>query len=191
MTTVQHLLCTIMNSIQVHHHPLVMLQLGNGISDDRPVKSLLALTALAHALNLRIFVFCTRKKPIIVNGCDPTRYLISVLHHLDSFDAVGEWEPLELFDTEFFDEQQALPTAEPHTPIAIFRSEGSKKSRQSEIDHSNISDEKYEEEIISMVMETVEVYYNHHVLSAGRTIDDVREQRRTATGRLPSGFWEM
>lgn len=128
--SVASLLCSYMNNNEDNPTSLsVYLELAHGAL--RPIKGLLKLTIIAFALNIRIYLFSTRKKPIIIvnNLLTQTQPSISILHYIDSFEGTSQWLALAATDEELIPVHVPPQDAAPTTQLALRRQVGAKKPR--------------------------------------------------------------
>jgi hypothetical protein len=106
-------------------------------------KGLLLLVAISHLHPIRIVVFSTRKKPVIVPSTRKECHTIALLSHQDSILSIGTWYPLELAQGWI----KRTPTIHIDTstlmisPPAIKRRQGTAPKRNAIVDYKSISDD--------------------------------------------------
>ena len=111
-------------------------------------KGILLLVAIAHLYAIRIIVFSTRRKPVVIPPQDTEEQCrtIAILNHKDSILSIGEWYPLGL-DQDWIRPTAAMPAMPASTdtaiisPPAIQRPKGEAPKRKAPVDYKSISDD--------------------------------------------------
>ncbi|KAI9255246.1 hypothetical protein BDA99DRAFT_540159 [Phascolomyces articulosus] len=122
------LLCNLLNNMTTKT-PIVYLLLGE--NNRCPIKGLLALTAIAHVLSIKVYVFSTSKSPVIIRPSFASSSLLALLHHADSFASTSAWVPLSATTARpFISPLPPVIPASPTTEAAHKRSDNEPKARK-------------------------------------------------------------